>query len=418
MSYLVDHDVLPEEDTGENFLIRHWRGHLSLSKSWFLVGGLLSTIAVNFLALGVLAIQSGSSSLQLIAAAWVAFFSLFLLMRVWAIVGIWRSAGRHEARGGKPLWANVARALLVLGVIASLGQARAYGLQVWEYAQLSAGKDPLGAPASIAKSENRGEIVVRGTLAQGTADRFEALANGIPDLSSVHIESNGGRIFEALRLADYVRQHGLTTRVERNCQSACTLVLLAGKERYARPGALIGFHQPSFPGFTEDQRQAAIESNSRAYVSAGMDPIFVSRAMATPPNDMWYPTHDELTRAGVISGGEIVVSSDESKDELGLALQAAAQAISRSGPKQLDEVTKLVGARAEQHSLILNHQVLVSFDLSRAREVKASMFPEVRSSICNNPPTRQIINEGGKLILHYQSVDGQALFDIQIERCG
>lgn len=36
---------------------------------------------------------------------------------VWVIVGITRSANRHTARGGKLLWANVARALMIVSVI-------------------------------------------------------------------------------------------------------------------------------------------------------------------------------------------------------------------------------------------------------------------------------------------------------------
>jgi len=414
MSYRYDADVLPEEDTGENFILRHWRGHLSLPKSWFLVGGALSMVFVWVLLLGVLAVEYGSTSLRLIAGTWVAFFALFLALRIWAGVGIWRSAGKHVARGGQELWANIARVLLVLGVLASLGQARSYGLQMWEFGQLAAGRDTLGNPARIEISKNKREITIRGTLTAGTADRFEEVARGAPALSSIRLESNGGRIFEAQRLAEYVRSHRLSTRVGRDCQSACTLVLLAGETRYADPDARIGFHQPDFPGFTEDQRQAAIEANAQEYIAGGMDPQFVERAMRTPPNDMWFPSHDELVQARVINGDAIVIGGDPSKDALGLDISATASDIGRRVPRSVDSITRLVGAEADGHSLILKYRLSASVDYVRG---KKAMAAQLRNQVCTDEQSKQLIDRGGRMVFRYALPSGKS-FDVHVNGCG
>jgi len=414
MSYRYDPDVLPEEDTDENFIVRHWRGHLSLPKSWFLVGGALSTVLVWIILAGVLVVESGSPSLRLIAAAWVTFFGMFLILRIWALVGIWRSAGNHVARGGQPFWASIARVFLVLGVLGSLSQGRSYGLQVWEFGQLAVGRDSLGEPAVLSRGDGGREITIRGLLTVGTADRFEELAKSTPNLLSINLESNGGRIFEAQRLAEYVRDHKLSTHVSRNCESACTLILLAGQTRSADPEARIGFHQPNFPGFTAEQRRAAIESNSQDYIAAGMAPRFVERAMQASPDQMWYPTHDELVDADVINGDAIVVSSDSSKDTLGRDVRAFAAEIERKTPVRIDEITHLIGADAGGHDLILKYRLSASVDFARG---KSAMAIRLRTQVCTDERSKELIDRGGHYVFRYTQPNGKS-FDVNVNDCG
>lgn len=88
MGYRYDSDVLPEEDSGENFILRHWRGYLSLAKSWFLVGGAISAVVLNILAAALTGFQSTAPSLRVAATAWWIFIALFFAVRGWALVGI------------------------------------------------------------------------------------------------------------------------------------------------------------------------------------------------------------------------------------------------------------------------------------------------------------------------------------------
>lgn len=422
VSYRLDPDALEleEQAAGENFIIRHWRGHLSLPVSWFVVGILLSTIAVAILAAGVAAIEASATSLRLIAAAWITFFVLFAVVRVWATVGIWRSAGYHELRGGSPGWATVAKYLLVIGVIGSLGQARSYGLQVSEYGQLAAGIDPIGAPAKVSVADKGQLIKVEGPLALGTADRVRQVAASMPELRTLELDSRGGRIFEAMQLADLVRERKLGTTVPATCESACTLVLLAGNVRSAAAGARVGFHQPDFPGYTEEDRRTAIAANSRQYVEAGIDSEFVSRMMQTPPSSMWYPTHQELIQAGVITGDEIVVSpnSDPSKDWLGKQLAWEAARLNQSAPITLDKYTVLKSARAKGHALYFVDQLQTPVEVSEVKSAKASVTANLRRNVCGDDHARELIDAGATFIYHYDQSNGRPLYEINISSCG
>jgi hypothetical protein len=285
---------------------------------------------------------------------------------------------------------------------------------VWEYGQLAVGHDPLGDPAFLHFADHGREIAVWGTLTEGTADRFEELAKAAPALASVDLESQGGRILEAQRIAQYVRNHHLSTRVQTDCESACTLVLLAGQTRYADPEAKIGFHQPSFPGFTAEQQQAAIDANSREYIAAGMDEQFVERVMQTPPDNMWFPAHDELVAANVINGDPIVVGSDPSKDQLGREISQAAAQISAKGSTRIDRITKLVGAQADGHSLILKYALSEPVEVARA---KKSMPDNLRAQVCNDEGSKELVARGGRYVFRYMEPSGKS-FDLRVSACG
>ena len=417
MGYRFDPVAFEEEAADENFFVRYWRGHISLATSWFLVGGLLSTGLVGILSVGVVAIENSTTSLQLVAAAWLAFFAFFVAIRVWATVGIWRSAGFHEARGGRPFWASLARFLLVLGVLATLAQARNYGLQVAEYGQLATGHDPIGSLPKLTKQDSAQEIKLDGLLVLGTAAHVEQMAAGMPKLRAIQLESLGGRIFEAQRLADFVRARGLATRVESHCESACTLVLLAGKDRTAAMGARVGFHQPDFPGLTEADRQTAISSNSQQYIEAGIDRDFVAQMMQTPPAQMWYPTHQELIEAGVIDGGEIVVGSDPSEDPLGKRLVWEAAELRRSLPIKLDYLTVLEDAEARGHEVVLKHRLQRTVDTAQMKAGKPSLARDIRKNACGDDRTRELIDVGATLNYRYEQVNGRYLFEIPVSSC-
>lgn len=419
VSYRFDPDALDEQAADENFIIRHWRGHLSLPASWFLVGVLLSTVLVAGLALAVAAIEASSTSLRVIAVAWVGFFVIFAVVRVWATVGIWRSAGLHEVRGGSPGWAYIARILVVVGVLGTLGQAKGYALQVAEYGQLAAGHDPLGESAAVTVEEKGQRLDIRGPLALGTADRVEEVAKSMPSLRTIGLESRGGRIFEATRLADFVRAHELQTSVPRLCESACTLVLLAGKDRTAGLDARIGFHQPDFPGMTADDRSSAVAANSKQYIDAGIDKDFVSRMMQTPPSSMWYPTHQELIQANVIDGDEgVVTPNSTAKDWLRDRLLWEAADLNRRAPITLDEITTLKSARAAGHEVFLSHALTKEVEVARTKAAKPSLTAIIRKGVCGDQRTRELIDAGAVFNYHYDQVNGRPLYDITISSCG
>jgi hypothetical protein len=103
----------PIPPAGGNYLVRHWRGDLPLGIS-FWVNGFLLYFAVKLAAVGIFAAMASSGSSAAIVIAVIGVLVLGLSFQVWSLVGIWRSADRHESRGGQAIWALLARAAVVI----------------------------------------------------------------------------------------------------------------------------------------------------------------------------------------------------------------------------------------------------------------------------------------------------------------
>jgi hypothetical protein len=149
-------------------------------------------------------------------------------------------------------------------------------------------------------SGNGRELEFSGGISFGVAKDFEQFMGG-KQLQVVYLNSIGGRIYEAQRIANMIKTKGLDTYVTRQCVSACTIVFLAGRNRLMAPTAKLGFHQPDFPGLTARQRQLMIVAEERRLRRLGISEKFAKRANATPPEDMWFPSPQELVAEKVVT---------------------------------------------------------------------------------------------------------------------
>lgn len=286
---------------GGNYLVRHWRGALSLPKAYWLNGVLLGAIVSFAVPPLINILHEAVGSLQVSAILWFAFIAFFLAFWTWTQVGIWRSAGHHADRGGSDGWAIAARFMVAISAIGLLAQTYGLTQQGAEFAGLAFGRDPLGDDARIALSRDGRTLAVTGNLTAGTAGRLAAAAAEAPNLAVIALDSPGGRMFEGQQIARLIRERGLDTLVDEQCASACTFALIAGRRRTAGPSAAIGFHQPTFPGLAPQDRTLMIADMRRLYREGGVSGTFLERVLRVAPDDMWYPTQEELIAARVIT---------------------------------------------------------------------------------------------------------------------
>lgn len=235
-----------------------------------------------------------SAMLQLLASA------LLLLSVACCKVGVWRVANRR-ALGGASATTWLLRALVLAGGLAFglAFAARHGGAQTLEMGQIALGQDPVAQVDARLTPDGR-SLVLRGTLGAGSAERVQELIAKAPKLRTVHLQSAGGRLFEAESIAADIRRRGLNTYADGLCASACTMVLLAGRQRGAAPEARIGFHRPSFAG-VDDDRSVDADALMRYYRNAGIARAFVDKVRATPSSSMWFPTRQELERHRVLT---------------------------------------------------------------------------------------------------------------------
>ena len=162
----------------------------------------------------------------------LATYPLAIVVTVWQLGGIWRSASNSKSS-----WATLAKVAVIIGVLRCCALfATTYIPQGKEMASIIAGDTRLPS-YNIRLLPDGTEIVFRGGLRAGCSEELERILSAAPKVKVLQIESPGGRISEARRMGQLVRQRGLTTYTSEYCASAATLVLMSGKERIGRAGS-------------------------------------------------------------------------------------------------------------------------------------------------------------------------------------
>jgi hypothetical protein len=199
------------------------------------------------------------------------------------------------------VWAVLAQIAVVLGWLqAGVSAANNAAPQILAFSQILFGKDPLG-DYQIRILRNASELEILGDIGFGLVDEVKKTLDAHPTVRLVHLNSQGGRIGEARRLADLIESRSLSTYTSSGCSSACTVAFIAGKERLIATDANLGFHEYYFPGVDHDEMRRQQERDKRFFQAKGVTANFVTEMFLKPYTEVWNPNHDELLRARVIT---------------------------------------------------------------------------------------------------------------------
>lgn len=291
---------------GWNPIANHWRGAYSLGVAYWVVGT-LATIAMVAVIVAVFVVLAFVDYRPvLIFCATALMWLLVLALTVWSYIGVWRSANRRvqerRAIGRRPFWAGIAKLTLVLSTFLSVvGLGDTVFPQLKETYQMAFAGDPRIPDYGLRIMRDGTEIEITGGIKYGLTDDLLTLMKASPRVATLHVNSVGGRVGEALRLNKVVRDAGLTTYVSGMCASACTLAFAGGVERWIAPNAKLGFHAAAVPGFSSVESGAANGIQRAVLVRSGFDKAFVDKAVATPNSDLWTPSLKELQEANVVT---------------------------------------------------------------------------------------------------------------------
>jgi uncharacterized protein DUF4339 len=292
--------AVPKEPS-TNFLLRHWRGQLSLAKSYWIVGVLFSVIAL------ILATMFGEALAILnpppiwLGICLTTFLVTICVFTIWQLVGVWRSAGSHIITTKRYFWAIAARVAVVLGVIRMITDFSIVIVPMLsESVQLAMGRDDTPAYEIRLLRDGR-EIELAGGMPFGTATEVRKFLDAAPGVEVIHLNSVGGRIAEGIALLKLFRERKLATYTSVDCVSACTIAFLGGSKRYLSNKATLGFHSASF-GSLDQEIMPELNSEMRAALKThGAPSWFIDKALSTSSASMWYPTQKELIEAKIVS---------------------------------------------------------------------------------------------------------------------
>jgi hypothetical protein len=288
-----------------NYFIRHWRGQLSLGISYWANGVLVALI----MAVGIRALIS----MQLMHEdfpKWAALFLVFALfdivVHVWLMVGIWRSATKHTEETNETFWATAAKFMVIVGILQTVVS---YGDQreiFKDFANFAFGNDKYGK-YQVKVIDQGQTLVIEGHIGFGLRDEVRRKFETHPNISTVILNSLGGRTAEARNLRNLLFAHGIKKiKSEKYCASACTIAFMAGHTRILSNQAWMGFHQYIFPKYVENSvATSQMEIDKKFLIGRNIAKKFVDRAYSTPNKDMWRPTKIQLLKARVITNVEI-----------------------------------------------------------------------------------------------------------------
>ena len=147
-------------------------------------------------------------------------------------------------------------------------------------------------------------IAGSGEILLGDRVRLVTAIDSLPigqTLFGLVLNSPGGNVFEAARLADTVRQNGLTVGVVQGetCASACFLPFAASPHKMVSLHARVGVHSASIDATETLGAMAMTTAMARQASALGVPSSIVGRMVTTEPGRMAWLSPDELRSMNV-----------------------------------------------------------------------------------------------------------------------
>lgn len=394
-------------DSLTGYVKNNWQGNLSLPIS-FWVNGSLAAVIVAVLTLyvtGVLDYSDLSETSWLIAT--LTLYCVSIIISVWSIVGIWRSATSHQRRSGALKWSLTARLLALLGALGFAAEVSQATLPVFQTLLVRAGIETLGPPATV-KVTGR-TLHIDGTITHKVTERFQALINQHPDIDQISISSFGGRTNAGVAIASIISKLKLNTVAVGECSSACTFIFLSGKIRMFDINSALGFHSPKILGLSDLESRFESPGVTEAYQAAGLSEAFISQALRTPSASMWYPSDDTLIRQGAVH----LFTQDRIKYDH----EQEVEYFRTNGPLKIDDLTKVVSAKTDNAALTYTYVIAARSDEVDWDGMVVMAKYDANAAICRNAVTYLMVKSGASYTYLYVDKNGEKVGSIVIDKC-
>ncbi len=289
-----------EIKTKKNFIVKFWCGDYSLPVSYWVIGVVVNAILYLLVTAFAETISDMSLSPLGIFLSLTVMYSFISSFTIWQLVGIWRSAERYKTLNKFSSWGGVAQFMVMIALLRFFSEMLITGFPLI----IETGKNAFGesgiVDAKFQVLNNASEIELSGGMNYGTAQKLETFLKSSPTLSIIHLNNYGGYLSEGYKLAKLIKQYDLITYTSTECDSACTIAFLAGKEKLLGEQGKIGFHSTSI-GNISGELITEINAEYASYLRKHNIPgHFIKKAIETSADKLWFPTHAELIDANVI----------------------------------------------------------------------------------------------------------------------
>jgi hypothetical protein len=139
-------------------------------------------------------------------------------------------------------------------------------------------------------------LALDGEIKDGAEADFTAALLSHPQVTTLILNSTGGKVVEALAIAKAVKEHGLNTLILKDfgCYSACAYIFFAGADR--EDDGYLGVHQIYGDGVDASGAQSVLSLVLDALNDFGVSERVISVMLATPPSDIHVFSPSEIDR--------------------------------------------------------------------------------------------------------------------------
>ncbi len=221
------------------YVRRHWRGELTLSRSFWINTMALSAALLLFELGGLMLIYRHPPVWALVILIVVIYGTLRLLVATWQVVGTLRATALLENR-----WSALVNVLMAAVILAVLGEVIAFG---WEIDALS--KDALlqllTARYQVGVSSDGQSVVGSGTLGPGYTAAVERAFSQHPQIHRFQLDSVWGDTVAAAHLRNFFASRpDIAVEVDGYCGNGCLIAFTGATQRIVGPQAQVFFSPP------------------------------------------------------------------------------------------------------------------------------------------------------------------------------
>jgi len=148
-------------------------------------------------------------------------------------------------------------------------------------------------------------ITIAGMIIPGDAETFDQLTSADDTKYMVKLDTEGGSILEAQKMAHRIHQLGPTVITSisdgKVCESGCVLLFFATDRRFAHSSAVVGLHRAWRPrnGGGYDDAPDGVAMMAKELARDGVSEATIKHMEETPGASMFYLEGDALAREGV-----------------------------------------------------------------------------------------------------------------------
>ena len=405
------------------FLLRHWRGELSLPVSYWVVS-IISWIFVWIVGL----LSSGiKDSLKYFdpLAIWLTFvgtWTAIAAIGIWQAVGLYRASKKYQKRyrfNKKYIYGTLGKVAAVLGVLQGVKPISDVVIpQFNELTRILFDDDPSIPPYKISITQQGTELKIEGGFKYGLVAEVQKLLSVAADINTINLESVGGRIGVAEDLFNIIQERNLNTVTNVQCASACAIAFAAGNKRWLGFGAKLGFHSGHFVGVSKTSMDDYSRTmNLRIFQKNGTSLAFLEKGQGYAPDEMWYPTKKELLSVKYITAYQSEAAS--SKELIHQHVRNSISLERKSLPKKLDEITYWVDAVANGAKMEYTYEVSgnVPSDIEN-NKIWSEIRNGTKDDICAKSELAESLLDGISYVYRYRrDQNKQTLVFFEVKSC-